>query len=70
MRAGLTRENMLAVALNMGNEANGTRLLTGFTPDGKRVTPEEVKEVLGKLTEKDSGSCRSCGIIWNPSKTK
>ncbi|MDR2160817.1 MAG: hypothetical protein LBO77_01570 [Desulfovibrio sp.] len=57
----ITRENMLAVALNMGNEINHQRLLESTLPDGARFTQEAINEILGNMTEQD---CAFVNAAW------
>ncbi len=57
----ITRENMLAVSLNMGNADNRQRLLESALPSGKRITEESLKEILAHLTEQDYAFVNS---VW------
>jgi hypothetical protein len=58
----ITRENMLGVALNLGNETNRDRLMNGKTAWGEGITPEALKEILSHMTQKD---CRFVQAVWD-----
>ncbi|MCQ2371218.1 MAG: hypothetical protein MJ058_04095 [Akkermansia sp.] len=49
---GLTRQNMLVMALNTGNEGNFSRLVNGFGGEEKGWTPESVMAWLDARMEK------------------
>ena len=57
VNASLTREQVLAIALNMGNEGNEQRLL-----DGEGWTREQVDALLSTLTPEE---LRSVQAVWD-----
>ncbi len=57
----ISRENMLALALNMGNATNHQRLLESRLPNGKAITEENIAEILSHMTEQD---CAFVNAVW------
>lgn len=49
----ITRENMLCVALNLGNEINTERLLTSGLADGSIFTQENMDEIISHMGRAD-----------------
>jgi hypothetical protein len=57
----ITRENMLAVALNMGNEINHSRLPEAALPSGAALNQQALEEILSHMTEQD---CAFVNAAW------